>query len=168
VEDAGEHAKLWSVAAMAMAATGGLRGRRAAAAGPTVMAVAEVLSNAVAKRLYERRRPPPECIGPEVSRTAPTAPPSHTAAAVAFTAAIAPPWRAAGAACAVPAVMVAVERVHTGAHYPQRHRCRGRHGPGRSRPGGPVPRQAAGRRDGGAADRAHEPRGRLSADHLPW
>ncbi|MEW2577322.1 phosphatase PAP2 family protein [Streptomyces syringium] len=39
-------------------------------------------------------------------------------AAVAFTAAVIPAWPWAGAACAVPTVLVAVERVHSGAHYP--------------------------------------------------
>jgi undecaprenyl-diphosphatase len=37
---------------------------------------------------------------------------------VAFSAAVAAVWPWAGAVCAVPAVMVAAERVHTGAHYP--------------------------------------------------
>ncbi|CAM5716115.1 hypothetical protein SGLAM104S_00805 [Streptomyces glaucescens] len=38
---------------------------------------------------------------------------------MAFTAAVAPAWPAAGAACAVPAAMVALfERVQSGAHYP--------------------------------------------------
>ncbi|MEU9572048.1 phosphatase PAP2 family protein [Streptomyces massasporeus] len=45
-------------------------------------------------------------------------PSGHTSAAVAFTAAVAPAWPLAGALCAVPAVMVAVERVQSGAHYP--------------------------------------------------
>ncbi|MFJ8208924.1 phosphatase PAP2 family protein [Streptomyces sp. NPDC096033] len=45
-------------------------------------------------------------------------PSGHTAAAVAFTAAAAPSWPWAAAACAVPTVLVAAERVHSGAHYP--------------------------------------------------
>ncbi|MEU0119800.1 phosphatase PAP2 family protein [Streptomyces bobili] len=43
-------------------------------------------------------------------------PSGHTAAA--FTGAVAPVWPAAGAVCGVWAVMVAAERVHSGAHYP--------------------------------------------------
>ncbi|MET9895630.1 phosphatase PAP2 family protein [Streptomyces sp. NPDC006465] len=45
-------------------------------------------------------------------------PSGHTAAALAFTAAIAPTWPLAGALCAVPTALVAIERVHSGAHYP--------------------------------------------------
>jgi undecaprenyl-diphosphatase len=39
-------------------------------------------------------------------------------AAVAFTAAVTPVWPRIGALCAVPAALLAVERVHSGAHYP--------------------------------------------------
>jgi membrane-associated phospholipid phosphatase len=46
------------------------------------------------------------------------APGGHTAAATAFTAAVLPAWPVAGVACAVPAAMVAIERVHSGAHEP--------------------------------------------------
>ncbi|MET7871289.1 phosphatase PAP2 family protein [Streptomyces cyaneofuscatus] len=42
----------------------------------------------------------------------------HTAAAVTLTVAVLLSWPRAGAACAVPAVLVAIERVHSGAHYP--------------------------------------------------
>ncbi|GLX19829.1 MULTISPECIES: phosphatase PAP2 family protein [Streptomyces] len=45
-------------------------------------------------------------------------PSGHTSAAVAFTAAVAPSWPWAAAACTVPTLLVAVERVHGGAHYP--------------------------------------------------
>ncbi|MFD6497272.1 phosphatase PAP2 family protein [Streptomyces sp. NPDC060188] len=44
-------------------------------------------------------------------------PSGHTAAAVAFTAAVAPLWPLAAVACAVPAALVALERVQSGAHY---------------------------------------------------
>ncbi|MFJ8208923.1 hypothetical protein [Streptomyces sp. NPDC096033] len=60
VEEAAEHTKLWRAAALLMAAAGGRRGRKAAAAGAPAIAVAEVLSNGVAKQLVERRRPPTE------------------------------------------------------------------------------------------------------------
>ncbi|WP_030723002.1 phosphatase PAP2 family protein [Streptomyces sp. NRRL F-2580] len=121
VEDAAEHTKLWWAAAAVMAAAGGWRGRRAAAAGITGMAAAQVLSNGVAKQLVERRRPPKEWFPHEDVEDRPDSssfPSGHTAAAVAFTAAVAPTWPWAGAACAVPTVLVAIERVHDGAHYP--------------------------------------------------
>ncbi|WP_030689620.1 phosphatase PAP2 family protein [Streptomyces globisporus] len=121
VEETAEHTKLWWAAALGMAVRGGRRGRRAAASGVLAMAVAELLSNGVAKQLIARRRPPAEWIphGDVADRPDSSSFPSgHTAAAVAFTAAVAPTWPWAGAACAVPAVLVAVERVHSGAHYP--------------------------------------------------
>ncbi|MFJ8133896.1 phosphatase PAP2 family protein [Streptomyces hydrogenans] len=121
VEEAAEHTKLWWAAALLMAAAGGRRGRQAAAAGVLAMAVAEALSNGVAKQLVERRRPPEEWIPHDDVADRPDSssfPSGHTAAAVAFTAAVAPSWPWAGAACAVPGVLVAVERVHSGAHYP--------------------------------------------------
>ncbi|MGW7026846.1 phosphatase PAP2 family protein [Streptomyces xanthophaeus] len=105
VEEVAEHTKLWW----------------AAAAGITAMGVAELLSNGVAKQLVERRRPPEEWIPHEDVEDRPDSssfPSGHTAAAVAFTAALAPCWPWAGAACAVPTLAVAIERVHSGAHYP--------------------------------------------------
>ncbi|MFJ3205603.1 phosphatase PAP2 family protein [Streptomyces sp. NPDC086989] len=85
------------------------------------MTVAEVLSNGVAKQLVDGRRPPAEWIAYDDVADRPDSssfPSGHTAAAVAFTVAVASPWPWAAAACAVPAVLVAVERVHSGAHYP--------------------------------------------------
>ncbi|MFF4393895.1 phosphatase PAP2 family protein [Streptomyces sp. NPDC001552] len=121
VEEAAEHTKLWWAAAAAMAAGGGWRGRKAAAAGIAGMAVSELLANGVAKKLVQRHRPPKEWIPHDDVEDRPDSssfPSGHTAAAVAFTAAVVPSWPRAGAACAVPTVLVAVERVHSGAHYP--------------------------------------------------
>ncbi|MFJ6797300.1 phosphatase PAP2 family protein [Streptomyces sp. NPDC091268] len=121
VEEAAEHTKVWWAAATAMALGGGWRGRRAATAGIAGMAMAEVLSNAVAKQLVERRRPPKEWIPHDDVEDRPDSssfPSGHTAAAVAFTAAVAPTWPWAAAACAVPAALVGIERIHSGAHYP--------------------------------------------------
>ncbi|MFD3808670.1 phosphatase PAP2 family protein [Streptomyces sp. NPDC058619] len=121
VERAAEHTKLWWAAAAVMAVGGGRRGRKTAAAGITAMAVAELLSNGVAKPLVGRRRPPKEWIPHDDVEDRPDSssfPSGHTAAAVAFTAAVAPSWPWAGVACAVPMTLVAIERVHSGAHYP--------------------------------------------------
>ncbi|MFF6783847.1 phosphatase PAP2 family protein [Streptomyces sp. NPDC012510] len=120
VEESAEHTKLWWGAAVALSATG-WRGRRAAAAGLASMAVAELASNCVLKQMWQRRRPPKEWISHEEVHDRPDSssfPSGHTAAGVAFSAAVAAVWPWAGAVCAVPAVMVAAERVHTGAHYP--------------------------------------------------
>ncbi|MFH8499831.1 phosphatase PAP2 family protein [Streptomyces coeruleorubidus] len=120
VEETAEHTKLWWGAAVALSATG-WRGRRAATVGLASMAVAELVSNCVLKRMWHRRRPPKEWISHEEVHDRPDSssfPSGHTAAGVAFSAAVAAVWPWVGAVCAVPAVMVAAERVHTGAHYP--------------------------------------------------
>ncbi|GHF71682.1 hypothetical protein GCM10010218_61130 [Streptomyces mashuensis] len=121
VGEAAEHTKLWWAVALALAAAGGTRGRRAATAGLTAMGLAELLSNAVIKPLWRRRRPPRELIphdGVDGRPDSPSFPSGHTAAAAAFTTAVALTWPRAGALCAVPAALVAAERVHSGAHYP--------------------------------------------------
>ncbi|MEU3342332.1 phosphatase PAP2 family protein [Streptomyces sp. NPDC006668] len=121
VQEAAECTRLWCTAAAAMAALGGWRGRTAAAAGMAAMGAAQVLSNVVAKPLCGRRRPPPQWVPKEELQERPDSssfPSGHTAAAVAFAGAVTPVWPAAGAACGISALMVAAERVHSGAHYP--------------------------------------------------
>jgi membrane-associated phospholipid phosphatase len=121
VEETAESTKLWCGAAAAMAWRGGWRGRKAAAAGLAALVGAQLVSNGLCKQLADRRRPPKEWIPHDEVDDRPDSssfPSGHTAAAVAFTAAVAPSWPAAGAVCAVPAAMVAVERVQSGAHYP--------------------------------------------------
>ncbi|MFG3213231.1 phosphatase PAP2 family protein [Streptomyces tendae] len=85
------------------------------------MAMSEVASNAVVKPLWNRRRPPKELIPHDDVHGRPDSasfPSGHTAAAVGFTGAVAAVWPTAGAACVLPAAAVAVQRVHSGAHYP--------------------------------------------------
>ncbi|MEV8550660.1 phosphatase PAP2 family protein [Streptomyces glaucescens] len=120
VEEAAESTKLWCAAAVVMVSLGGRRGRRAAGAGLTALAGAQLISNRLCKQLVDRPRPPKEWFPHDEADDRPGSssfPSGHTAAAVAFTAAVAPAWPAAGAACAVPAAMVALERVQSGAHY---------------------------------------------------
>ncbi|WP_251095516.1 phosphatase PAP2 family protein [Streptomyces sp. Caat 7-52] len=121
VEEMAESTKLWCGAAAAMAWLGGRRGRKAAATGLAALVVAQLVSNGLCKQLADRPRPPKEWFPHDEADDRPDSssfPSGHTAAAVAFTAAVAPTWPAAGAACAVPAAMVALERVQSGAHYP--------------------------------------------------
>jgi membrane-associated phospholipid phosphatase len=121
VEEAAENSKLWYGAATAMTWLGGRRGRRAAATGLAALAVAQLLANGLCKQLADRPRPPADWFPHDEVEDRPDSssfPSGHTAAAVAFTAAVTPSWPAAGALCAVPAAMVAVERVQSGAHYP--------------------------------------------------
>ncbi|MGP3924518.1 phosphatase PAP2 family protein [Streptomyces sp. 8N616] len=121
VESAAERTRLWWGAAALMASLGGPAGRTAAVRGLVSMGVAELLSNTVAKQLVRRRRPPAHLLHHANVQRRPASssfPSGHTAAATAFATAVArhSPWW--GAAVAVPATMVAVERLHTGAHYP--------------------------------------------------
>jgi undecaprenyl-diphosphatase len=121
VEETAEGTKLWCGAAAVMAWLGGWRGRKAAAAGLAAVAVAQLVSNGACKQLADRPRPPKEWFPHDEVEDRPDSssfPSGHTAAAVAFTAAVAPTWPMAGALCTVPAAMVAVERVQSGAHYP--------------------------------------------------
>ncbi|MDQ0938931.1 phosphatase PAP2 family protein [Streptomyces sp. V1I1] len=121
VESAAEGTKLWWGMAGLMAATAGRSGRKAAAAGVLSMLTAQLLANAVGKQISDRRRPPEQLIphGDVEDRPDTSSLPSgHTAAAVGFAAAVTASSPAWGVAAAVPAVMVALERVHSGAHYP--------------------------------------------------
>jgi membrane-associated phospholipid phosphatase len=121
VEEAAESSKLWCGSAVVMAVAGGRRGRLAAVAGVAALVVAQSVCNGVCKQLVDRERPPKDWFWHDEVEDRPESssfPSGHTAAAVAFTAAVAPVWPAAGAFCALPAGMVAVERVQSGAHYP--------------------------------------------------
>ncbi|MER6631317.1 phosphatase PAP2 family protein [Streptomyces sp. NPDC000987] len=121
VEETAESGKLWFGAAAVMAWSGGLRGRKAATAGLAALAVAQLVCNGVGKQLTGRPRPPKDWVPHDEADERPDSssfPSGHTAAAVAFTAAVAPSWPSAGVLCAVPAALVAVERVQSGAHYP--------------------------------------------------
>ncbi|MEV4342697.1 phosphatase PAP2 family protein [Streptomyces sp. NPDC049590] len=121
VEEAAQGTKLWCGVTVALAGLGGRRGRRAGAAGLAAVAVAQLVSNGVCKPLADRPRPPRDWIPHDEVEDRPVSssfPSGHTAAAVAFAAAAAPSWPLVGALCAVPAAVVAVERVQSGAHYP--------------------------------------------------
>ncbi|WP_336606020.1 phosphatase PAP2 family protein [Streptomyces sp. BA2] len=121
MEETAEGTKLWCGAAATMVWLGGWRGRKAAIAGLAAVAVAQLVSNGVCKQLAHRPRPPREWFPHDEVEDRPDSssfPSGHTAAAVAFTTAVAPAWPLAGALCSVPATMVAIERVQSGAHYP--------------------------------------------------
>ncbi|MFD0492693.1 MULTISPECIES: phosphatase PAP2 family protein [Streptomyces violaceusniger group] len=130
VEETAEGSKLWCGAAAVMALMGGRRGRRSAIAGLAAVTAAQLVSNGVCKQLADRPRPPKEWFPHDEVEDRPDSssfPSGHTAAAVAFTTAVAPSWPLAGVLCGVPAAMVAVERVQSGAQLPQRRRRRRRH-----------------------------------------
>ncbi|MER5995712.1 phosphatase PAP2 family protein [Streptomyces viridosporus] len=121
VEETAEGTKLWCGAAAVMSWAGGWKGRKAAVAGLAALTLAQLVSNGVCKQVSDRPRPPKEWIPHDEVEDRPDSssfPSGHTAAAVAFTAAVAPAWPLAGIVCAVPAALVAMERVQSGAHYP--------------------------------------------------
>ncbi|MFH8800897.1 phosphatase PAP2 family protein [Streptomyces sp. NPDC017936] len=121
VEEVAENSKLWCGAAAAMACLGGRRGRGVAVSGMAALTVAQLISNGLCKHLADRPRPPKDWFPHDEVDDRPDSssfPSGHTAAAVAFTAAVASTAPVAGAACALPAAMVALERVQSGAHYP--------------------------------------------------
>ncbi|WTA24520.1 phosphatase PAP2 family protein [Streptomyces chartreusis] len=121
VEESAEGTKLWCGAAVLMAWRGGWRGRKAAASGLAAVVVAQLASNGLCKQVADRPRPPKEWFPHDEVDDRPGSssfPSGHTAAAVGFTVAVALTWPAAGVSCAVPAAMVAIERVQSGAHYP--------------------------------------------------
>ncbi|MGW2031166.1 phosphatase PAP2 family protein [Streptomyces sp. NPDC001356] len=121
VEETAEATKLWWGAAAVMVWAGGWRGRKAAVAGMAALGLAQLVCNGVCKQVVDRPRPPKEWIPHDEVEDRPGSSSfasGHTAAALAFTAAVAPSWPSAGAVCAVPAALVAAERVQSGAHYP--------------------------------------------------
>jgi membrane-associated phospholipid phosphatase len=121
VESAAQKTKLWCAAAGTMAMFGGRRGRLAAVSGLSAVVVAQVICSGLCKQLTDRPRPPEEWFPHDEVEDRPDSssfPSGHTAAAAAFAAAVVPAWPPAGTLCAVPAAMVAVERVWSGAHYP--------------------------------------------------
>ncbi|MFE7855444.1 phosphatase PAP2 family protein [Streptomyces sp. NPDC057403] len=121
VEKAAQKTKLWCCAAGTMALFGGRRGRLAAVSGLGAVVVAQVVCSGVCKQLNDRPRPPEEWFPHDEVEDRPDSssfPSGHTAAAAAFAGAVVAAWPVAGALCAVPAALVAVERVWSGAHYP--------------------------------------------------
>jgi membrane-associated phospholipid phosphatase len=123
VSTAANHSRISMTVAAVLAATGGARGRRAAASGLISVAATSAIVNLVVKPLGRRRRPVRAeteiTAGREVemprSRSFPS---GHAAAAAAF---------ATGAARELPqarlpldtlAALVGYSRVHTGVHYP--------------------------------------------------
>lgn len=122
LSNAANHSVLWMGVAAGMGLAGG-RARRAAVRGVLAVAGASVLSNAVLKPVFPRRRPPAGTPEFTVRRGLPAPrsssfPSGHSASAAAFATAVALEYPAAGVALAPLAAAVAYSRVHTGVHWP--------------------------------------------------
>lgn len=113
-------AKLWLAAAAVLAATGE-KGRRAARDGLLALAVGEALNQAIAKPLFQRPRPLRfgrlTRLGGRDPSTA-SFPSAHTAAAAAFTVAAGAAQPATAAPLAALAAVVAWSRISSQRHFP--------------------------------------------------
>jgi membrane-associated phospholipid phosphatase len=123
VSTAANYSRLSMAIAALLAATGGTRGRRAAASGLVSVAATSAIGNLVIKPLGRRRRPDRAEAGIASAREVPmprsrSFPSGHSAAAVAFASGVARelPW--ARVPLDVVAALVGYSRVHTGVHYP--------------------------------------------------
>lgn len=120
---AADHSKLWVGAAAVLAASGGPRGRRAAARGLATLGLTSTIVNAGLKPLGRRGRPDRAGAAVPITRhvTMPRStsfPSGHAASAFAFSSGVAAALPAAGVPLLGVATLVAYSRVHTGVHYP--------------------------------------------------
>jgi membrane-associated phospholipid phosphatase len=120
---AANYSRLSLASAAVLAATGGRRGRRAAADGLASVAVAAGVSNLAVKPLGHRRRPDRDArqvpVARHVRMPASTSFPSgHSAAAFAFATGVGHTLPAAAIPLHALAALVAYSRVHTGVHFP--------------------------------------------------
>jgi membrane-associated phospholipid phosphatase len=120
---AADYSRLSLAAAAVLAATGGRRGRRAAATGLAAVAVTATIVNLGAKPLGRRRRPDRALERVPIARyvrmpSSSSFPSGHAAAAFAFATGVAHVMPAAAIPLRALAALVAYSRVHTGVHYP--------------------------------------------------
>jgi len=120
---AADYSKLSIASSMVMVALGGERGRRAARAGLTSVAMTSAVVNLAVKPLGRRRRPDRSTEMVPLARQvrmprSSSFPSGHTAAAVAFATAAGRVLPLAGIPLHVLAALVGYSRVHTGVHYP--------------------------------------------------
>jgi membrane-associated phospholipid phosphatase len=120
---AADYSRLSIASAAVLAATGGRRGRRAAADGLASVAVAAGVINLAVKPLGHRRRPDRAAeevpLARQVRMPSSTSFPSgHSAAAFAFATGVGHVLPPAAIPLRGLAALVAYSRVHTGVHYP--------------------------------------------------
>src|SRR5215210_1274930 len=120
---AANHSKLWIGAAAVLAATGGPRGRRAAASGIASLGITSAIVNIGLKPLGRRTRPDRAGAAVPVTRhvsmpRSTSFPSGHSASAFAFASGVGASLPIAGVPLRALATLVAYSRVHTGVHYP--------------------------------------------------
>jgi undecaprenyl-diphosphatase len=120
---AADHSKLWLGTATLLAATGGERGRRAAAGGLFSLGVTSALVNLGLKPLGRRRRPDRAAAAVPMARhvampRTTSFPSGHSASAFAFASGVAVTLPVVGVPLRAAAALVAYSRLHTGVHYP--------------------------------------------------
>lgn len=120
---AADYSRLSLASAAVLAATGGRRGRRAAAFGLASVGVAASLINLAVKPLGHRRRPDRAAEQVAVARhvrmpSSTSFPSGHSAAAFAFATGVGHVLPQAAIPLRGLAALVAYSRVHTGVHYP--------------------------------------------------
>lgn len=116
------HGGLWAAVALALAAPGRPRLRRAALRGGFALALASPSANLLGKGLVRRRRPVHDAVPfvrhlrrfPQTS----SFPSGHSASAAAFAVGVALESRVAAVPVGLLAAVVAYSRVHVGVHYP--------------------------------------------------
>ncbi|MEP7034254.1 MAG: phosphatase PAP2 family protein [Actinomycetota bacterium] len=123
LSSAANYSRLSMTAAVALAALGGGRGRRAAAHGLVSVGATSALVNIVAKLATRRSRPARGDLGVPATRhlpmpTSSSFPSGHSAAAFAFATGVGHTWPAAAFPLMGLAGTVAYSRVYTGVHYP--------------------------------------------------
>jgi membrane-associated phospholipid phosphatase len=123
LSNAANQSVIWMAAAGLLAGVGGRRGRRAAVAGLTSVAVSSAIVNVALKRVHPRDRP--DRAGAGVIRARHTRMPAsssfpsgHSAAGFAFATAVGHQMPSVAFPLRMLATVVAYSRVHSGVHYP--------------------------------------------------
>lgn len=120
--NAANYSRLSMASGLVLALTGGHRGRRAAAAGLTTVAVTSAFVNVLVKPVARRRRPVRDTDEARTRNvrmpTSASFPSGHTAAAFAFANAAGRIMPVASVPLHTLAAVVGYSRVHTGVHYP--------------------------------------------------
>ena len=123
LSNAANRSALWIAIAAGLTIFGGRRGRRAALAGLTSVAVSSALVNIGLKSVYARARPDRAGAGVHQDRqvampTSSSFPSGHSASGFAFATAVGRDIPLLAFPLRILAALVAYSRVHTGVHYP--------------------------------------------------